>query len=106
MVEAAPMVVLTYWLNMRRSARLLPVELKQYLDLDGQTERICTGWIDKRSDWKTFADPFAIALRDTVCRRWQSFGTDLRSGLHARIPLRWGCYLIEVKASGIELTNL
>lgn len=56
--DGAPMVLYTYWLNLYHPGRFLPVESKRYLDLGGKTERMGPGWIDHRSTWKTFLDPF------------------------------------------------
>lgn len=59
--EAAPMVLYTYWLNIIHPGRFLPIEHVRYLDADGKTERMGPGWIDRRSKWKTYLDPFDIA---------------------------------------------
>ncbi|KAI6884379.1 hypothetical protein KC360_g4260 [Hortaea werneckii] len=56
--ECVPMVIYSYWLNIQHPGRFLPLEHKRYLDLDGVTERMGPGWIDKRSRWQTFLDPF------------------------------------------------
>lgn len=56
--EALPMVVYTWWINTIYPGALLPRDRNVYLDIDGLTERRGPGWIDKRSRWKTFADPF------------------------------------------------
>lgn len=57
-LEAAPMVLFTCWLNILHPGRYLPRQKNRYLDPDARTERIGPGWIDKRSKWRTFADPF------------------------------------------------
>ncbi|KAL9105801.1 MAG: hypothetical protein Q9227_009103 [Pyrenula ochraceoflavens] len=62
-LEAAPMVLYTYWLNIFHPGRLLPREPTRYLDLDGSTERMGPGWVDRRSTWETFVDPFDIGHR-------------------------------------------
>ncbi|MCJ1285118.1 hypothetical protein MMC26_004456 [Xylographa opegraphella] len=58
--ESAPMVVYTFYLNVIHPGRFLPIEHRRYLDLDGTTERMGPGWIDERSKWKTFLDPFDV----------------------------------------------
>ena len=58
--EAAPMVVYSYWLNFMHPGRFLPSSNSRFLDVDGKTERIGPGWIDRRSKLETFADPFDI----------------------------------------------
>lgn len=55
-LEAAPMVLYTYWLNLIHPGRFLPADTKRYLDTDGKTERLGPGWIDGR--------PWAIKLLD------------------------------------------
>ncbi|PVH87258.1 hypothetical protein DL98DRAFT_448646 [Cadophora sp. DSE1049] len=54
--EAAPVVLYTYWLNIVNPGRILPKNGRVYLDFDG-VERLGPGWIDRRSQWQTFADP-------------------------------------------------
>lgn len=58
--EGAPMVLYTYWLNIIHPGRFLPRDKMRYLDTDGRTERIGPGWVDKRSKWETFADPWDL----------------------------------------------
>ncbi|KAH0287105.1 hypothetical protein M436DRAFT_62076 [Aureobasidium namibiae CBS 147.97] len=58
--EALPMVLYTWWINAMYPGALLPRDRNVYLGLDGLTERRGPGWIDKRSRWETFADPFDI----------------------------------------------
>lgn len=58
--EGAPMVLYTYWLNIIHPGRFLPRNKFRYLDTDGRTERIGPGWIDRRSKWETFADPWDL----------------------------------------------
>lgn len=58
--EAAPMVLYTFWLNFFNPGRLLPTNSKRFLDLDGKTERMGPGWIDERSKWQIFIDPFNL----------------------------------------------
>lgn len=58
--EATPMAIYTIWLNIMHPGRYLPRDKNQYLDLDGNTERIGPGWLDGRSKWQTFADPFDL----------------------------------------------
>lgn len=58
--EAAPMVLYTYILNAWHPGRFLPSEPHRYLDVDGGTERMGPGWVDQRSKWETFADPFDL----------------------------------------------
>lgn len=59
-LEALPMIAYTYWLNIVHPGRFLPLEHRRYLDLDGKTERMGPGWIEERSKWKTFVDPFDV----------------------------------------------
>ncbi|KAH8701568.1 putative RTA1 domain protein [Talaromyces proteolyticus] len=59
--EAVPMVLFTFWLNLLHPAQCLPRVKTRYLDLDGKTERMGPGWIDRRSQWKTFADPLDLS---------------------------------------------
>ena len=54
------MVLYTWWLNMLHPGRFLPVNKKRYLEVDGKAERMGPGWIDERSTWKTFVDPFSL----------------------------------------------
>lgn len=58
--EGASMVLYTYWLNIIHPGRFLPRNKMRYLDTDGQTERMGPGWVDKRSKWETFADPWDL----------------------------------------------
>ncbi|KAF2185310.1 hypothetical protein K469DRAFT_632535 [Zopfia rhizophila CBS 207.26] len=58
--EATPMVLYTYWLNIVHPGKYLPHKTNIFLDFNG-IERIGPGWIDKRSTWQTFADPFDLA---------------------------------------------
>lgn len=58
--EALPMLLYTWWINIIYPAALLPKDRNVYLDPDGFTERIGPGWVDKRSQWETFADPFDL----------------------------------------------
>ncbi|KFY60403.1 hypothetical protein V496_05339 [Pseudogymnoascus sp. VKM F-4515 (FW-2607)] len=60
--EAAPMVLYTYWLNIVHPGRFLPHNTKVYLDFNG-VERVGPGWIDYRTTWMTFVDPFDIRGR-------------------------------------------
>jgi len=63
--EAAPMLLYTVWLNFMHPGYYLPRDRKQFLDLDAKTERIGPGWMDKRSKWTTFVDPFDVqGIRD------------------------------------------
>jgi hypothetical protein len=59
-LEAAPMVLFTCWLNILHPGRYLPRQKNRYLDPDGKTERLGPGWVDRRSKWRTFADPFDL----------------------------------------------
>ncbi|OKL60942.1 hypothetical protein UA08_03717 [Talaromyces atroroseus] len=59
--EAAPMVLFTYWLNIMHPGICLPRQNKRYLDLDCKTERLGPGWVDRRSKWQTFVDPFDLS---------------------------------------------
>ena len=61
--EAVPMVFYTFWLNAIHPGRLLPRVKQRYLDVDGKTERLGPGWIDRRSKWQTFADPFDVVAQ-------------------------------------------
>ncbi|KAM0562927.1 hypothetical protein ACHAPJ_001768 [Fusarium lateritium] len=57
-LEAIPVALYTYWLNIIHPGRYLPHDQRQYLDFDGKTERMGPGWIHKRH-WVMFiADPF------------------------------------------------
>ncbi|KAK6007604.1 hypothetical protein QM012_004418 [Aureobasidium pullulans] len=58
--EALPMLIYTGWINVMYPGALLPRDRNVYLDSDGLTERVGPGWIDKRSQWQTFADPFDL----------------------------------------------
>ncbi|RMY98513.1 hypothetical protein D0864_04360 [Hortaea werneckii] len=58
--EAAPMILYTWWLNAMHPGRLLPRWKEEYLDLDGKTERLGPGWIDRRSKAAIFADPLDV----------------------------------------------
>ena len=58
--EAVPMAFYTIWLNVMHPGRYLPCSKTRYLDLDGKTERLGPGWVDNRSKWETFADPFDL----------------------------------------------
>jgi hypothetical protein len=55
--EAAPMVLYTCWLNLVHPGRYLPSMPNIYLGYD-KVERNGPGWVDRRSQWETFADPF------------------------------------------------
>ncbi|RMY56741.1 hypothetical protein D0865_03489 [Hortaea werneckii] len=55
--EAAPMILYTWWMNTMHPGRLLPRQKEQYLDLDGRTERVGPGWLDRRSKAVILADP-------------------------------------------------
>jgi len=59
--EAAPMVAFSYWLNLMHPGRFLPTSNTRYRDVDAETERLGPGWIDRRSKWETFVDPFDMA---------------------------------------------
>ncbi|KAJ5081656.1 hypothetical protein NUU61_009920 [Penicillium alfredii] len=56
--ELGPMLVFTYWMNMLHPGRYLPSQKERYLCPDGCTERLGPGWLDRRSSWETFVDPF------------------------------------------------
>lgn len=58
--EAAPMVLYSYWLNIMHPGRCLPANNTRFLDPDAETERMGPGWVDRRSKWETFADPFDV----------------------------------------------
>ncbi|THX23604.1 hypothetical protein D6D12_08278 [Aureobasidium pullulans] len=58
--EALPMILYTLWINLMHPGTMLPSDKNRYLDVDGKTERIGPGWIDKRSRWETFADPLDL----------------------------------------------
>ncbi|KAI6818812.1 hypothetical protein KC332_g10006 [Hortaea werneckii] len=60
MFEAAPVILYTWWLNAMHPGRLLPRRKEKYLDLDGGTERLGPGWIDRRSKAAIFADPLDV----------------------------------------------
>ncbi len=57
-LEAAPMVLYTFWLNVIHTGRFLPAHRNRYLDVDGKTERMGPGWIDDRSWVEIAIDPF------------------------------------------------
>jgi RTA1 like protein len=56
-LEAAPMFVYTYWLNIVHPGKYLPGEPKIFLDFN-KTERVGPGWTDHRSRLMSFLDPF------------------------------------------------
>jgi hypothetical protein len=56
--EAAPMIIYTLWLNLMHPGTILPSNQDVYLDPDGKTERIGPGWVDGRSRWEAWTDPF------------------------------------------------
>ena len=58
--EALPMALYTIWLNVMHPGRFLPREKQRYLDIDGTTERLGPGWIDRRAAWATFVDPMDL----------------------------------------------
>lgn len=62
-LEAAPMVLYTYWLNIIHPGRFIPNNRDRYLDIDAQTERFGPGWVDKRSTWETFMDPLGLSAK-------------------------------------------
>jgi hypothetical protein len=61
--EAVPMALYAIWLNIMHPGRYLPRNKQRYLETDGKTERFGPGWVDRRSKWETFADPFDISNR-------------------------------------------
>jgi RTA1 like protein len=63
-LEAAPMIIYTFWLNAFHPGRFLPTGRNRYLDVDGKTERVGPGWIDERGWVQIAADPFNW-LRDS-----------------------------------------
>lgn len=54
------MALYTYWLNVIHPGQLLPRQRCVYLDIDGKTERLGPGWVDRRSTYATFLDPFDL----------------------------------------------
>jgi hypothetical protein len=58
--ELGPMLLFTWWLNVMHPGRHLPRQKLRYLCHDGRTERMGPGWIDRRSQWETFADPLDL----------------------------------------------
>jgi hypothetical protein len=58
--EALPMLGFTWWINAIYPGTLLPRDRNVYLDPDGLTERRGPGWVDTRSRWETFVDPFDL----------------------------------------------
>lgn len=58
--DAAPMILYTYWLNLVHPGRLLPKDMKRFLD-SSMVERHGPGWVDNRSKLATFVDLFDIA---------------------------------------------
>ncbi|WZH41736.1 RTA1 like protein-domain-containing protein [Fusarium acuminatum] len=68
-LEAIPVALYTYWLNIIHPGRYLPHDQRQYLDFDGKTERMGPGWIHKRH-WVMFiADPFDMIGMLTMKKR-------------------------------------
>lgn len=69
------MVLYTYWINIMHPGCLLPRQRNRYLDLDGETEKMGPGWVDTRSRWQTFVDPFdfggLVRGRDSHVRFWE-----------------------------------
>ncbi|KAF5246038.1 hypothetical protein FAUST_1449 [Fusarium austroamericanum] len=57
-LEAIPVALYTYWLNIIHPGRYLPHDQRQYLDFDGKTERMGPGWLHKRHWVMYVADPF------------------------------------------------
>lgn len=55
--EVAPMALYTLWLNVIHPGRFLPNSPNIYLGYD-KLEREAMGWVDKRSRFVTFMDPF------------------------------------------------
>jgi hypothetical protein len=58
--EALPMLMYTWWINAIYPGALLPRDRNVYLDSDGLIERRGPGWVDKRTRWETFVDPFDL----------------------------------------------
>ena len=56
-LEAAPMFVYTYWLNIVHPGKYLPGDPNIFLD-SNKTERVGPGWTDYRSRLMSFLDPF------------------------------------------------
>jgi hypothetical protein len=54
------MLIYTWWINAIYPGTLLPRDRNVYLDPDGLTERRGPGWVDTRSRWETFVDPFDL----------------------------------------------
>ncbi|CAM1501207.1 Fc.00g103690.m01.CDS01 [Cosmosporella sp. VM-42] len=67
--ETIPVVLYTYWLNVIHPGRFLPNNQRQYLDFDGQTERMGPGWIHKRHWIMFIADPFDFIGMLTMKKR-------------------------------------
>jgi hypothetical protein len=55
--EVAPMALYSLWLNIIHPGRFLPPSPTVYLGYD-KLEREAVGWVDKRSRFVTFIDPF------------------------------------------------
>lgn len=58
--ELGPMLIFTWWINLMHPGRYLPRQKLRYLCSDARTERMGPGWTDRRSQWKTFADPLDL----------------------------------------------
>lgn len=76
--EAVPMLVNTLMLNVYPPAKYLPANHKVYLAVDGKTELVGPGMVDKRPFFSTLLDPFDIAglVRgsDNKNRFWEKDG--------------------------------
>jgi hypothetical protein len=62
--EATPMLLALMVWNIFHPGRFLPHLHRVYLARDGATELKGPGWTDKRSQWKTFVDPFDLFSRN------------------------------------------
>ena len=77
-LEAVPMVINTYMMNIYPPAKYLPANHKIYLAVDGKTELEGTGMVDKRHFLLTIFDPFdlhgLITGRDNKNKFWEKDG--------------------------------
>lgn len=60
-LEASVMLLVSVALNIWHPATLLPSSNKVYLAVDGVTERMGPGWVDRRPFLVTLFDPFDLA---------------------------------------------
>ena len=77
-LEALPMVVNTFLMNVWPPAKYLPANQKIYLAVDGKTEVEGPGMVDKRGFLASLLDPFdvvgIVTKRDQKNRFWERDG--------------------------------